>query len=280
MLVGGFQGPCGCFAQMTFKCPFTTLGSLENGLAVWEDVTGFGFHYTVSLQLIRRHDAEFYSSLKWCVKKRAGCGCYLFHEISYYSTSYRSKRFFCSQLFFFFCLFFWVTSSYHIHPHSVVFDYSPVVSPGVVFLCSSSPVLPTAYWTALPRCRKLSLSEAELTCLWEWRASLSLQALLSPCPDPRSDWLLQVWFEFSNLVLKVLHVPAVVLLFSVSPLYLGPGCCPRHRTFSLCCSPLLPFLPSWVFFLFHLKCKILFKYYFHCEVFLLFPFSKSLFGQK
>lgn len=118
---------------------------------------------------------------------------------------------------FFFCLFFWVTSSYHIHPHSVVFGYSPVVSPGVVFLCSSSPVLPTAYWTALPRCRKLSLSEAELTCLWEWRASLSLRALLSPCPDPRSDWLLQVWFQFSNLVWKVLHAPAVVLLFSVSP---------------------------------------------------------------
>ena len=37
----------------------------------------------------------------------------------------------------------------------------PLVSPGMVFLCSSSPVLPAAYWSALPRCPKLKL-------VWGW----------------------------------------------------------------------------------------------------------------
>lgn len=114
------------------------------------------------------------------------------------------------------------------HPSSSSsFWLLPVLSPRVIFLCSSSLVLPTAYWTARPRCPKLSLSEAELTCLWEWRASPSVQALSSPCLDPCSDCWLQVWSEFPNLVFKVLHVPAGVLLFSMSPLYLGPRLLPQ-----------------------------------------------------
>lgn len=79
----------GYFAQVTCKCLFVSLGSLWNGLALWEDGTrlGSGFHGSVSLQLSKRRDAELCSSVKWCVEGSTRCGCFLFHEIPYYSGS-------------------------------------------------------------------------------------------------------------------------------------------------------------------------------------------------
>lgn len=102
---------------------------------------------------------------------------------------------------------------------------------------------------------KLSLSEAERACLPEWITSLSLQALLSPS----LDMTLEFRFAFSTLAFSS---------FLRHSLYLGPGHFPRHNASSRHCSLRLPFFLSGGFFLFPLKCKVLFKYYFHHEVFL------------
>ena len=52
ILLRGFQDSCGYFAQVVCECLFSSLGSLWNGLALWEEGPrlGSGFHCSVSLK--------------------------------------------------------------------------------------------------------------------------------------------------------------------------------------------------------------------------------------
>ena len=79
----------------------------------------------------------------------------------------------------------------------------------------------------------------------------------------------RIQFEISSVVFKDFHVPTVAFLFAWS--LLVPGAWPLPQTpyiFTPLFSLILPVLLPGVFFLFYLKCKVLFKYCFHHEVFL------------
>lgn len=110
---------------------FLSLGSLWNGLALWEDGTrlGSGFHCSVSLQLNKRRDAELCSSVKWCVEGSTRRGCFLFHEILYYSGSKSLLN----------CLVCFFSLSNRVVAHgslaTTVFGYSQMVYWPILFSC-------------------------------------------------------------------------------------------------------------------------------------------------
>ena len=179
------------------------------------------------------------------------CGCFLFHEIPCYSRSKSVLN----------CLFCFLCLSNHVSTW-VLGYYSFGLLPNGLLVNS----------VQLPRGQpKRSLSEAELTCLPKWIASLSLQVLLSPSLDscsnwqpPRSSLRFPVWYSGTTMF------PSWHSSFPGHSLYLGPAW-PLPQT-PYIFAPLFfdsPRLLPGVFFLFHLKCKVLFKYCFHHEVFLI-----------
>lgn len=102
----------------------------------------FGFYYLVSLQL-KTCDAER------CAKERASCKCYLLHEICYHTSFIGANSFSVLT-----CLFpvlspvcsFWLLLDWYLQ---------------VSFLCGSSPIFPTAYWSALLRCPVGTLTQLD-----------------------------------------------------------------------------------------------------------------------
>ena len=173
--------------------------------------------------------------------------------VRYHVTVGANNCTFCSQLCFLFSLL--VTACYHIRPWLVQFLITSKLC-----LLDNSVQMPSGQ-------PKLSLSEAELT---------SRVGSIPPSPSPVESFFGLVFklaatgiqFEISRLVFKAVHVPTVAFLFPSSLLVPGPWPLPQtpYIFTPVFFASAIP-LPE-VFFLFHLKCKVLFKYYFHHEDFI------------